>query len=158
MENKKIYIRVVEEGCEPLRHEKGDWIDLRSAEDVELSPPKLNVHTNDIIFQNGMISLGVAMKLPDGYEAIVAPRSSTFKNFGIVQSNSLGVIDNSYSGTNDVWRFPYIAFKRASIKKGDRIAQFRIVPTMRNQGGVEFEYVDTLDGTDRGGFGSTGKE
>lgn len=129
----------------------GDWVDLRAAEDVFI-----------LEGQYKLISLGVAMKLPDGYEAHVVPRSSTFKNWGIIQTNSMGVIDNSYSGTNDIWRFPAYCLKgkevhqdgRGSlIRKGDRICQFRIMP---KQPDFEFDEVLFLDDVDRGGFGSSG--
>lgn len=122
---------------------KGDWIDLRSAETVELKSGEFK-----------LISLGVSMKLPEGYEAHIVPRSSTFKNFGVIQTNHCGIIDNSYSGTNDVWMFPAYALRDTLISEGDRICQFRIVEKMPN---VCFEEVDTLDNTNRGGFGSTGK-
>lgn len=120
----------------------GDWIDLRAAETVAMN-------TGDF----KLISLGVSMKLPEGYEAHVVPRSSTFKKWGILQTNSMGIIDNSYSGTNDIWRFPALAMRDTVINKNDRICQFRIV---KRQPTIEFEEVDTLDSVDRGGFGSTG--
>ena len=120
----------------------GDWIDLRAAETTIL-------HKGDF----KLISLGVSMKLPEGYEAHVVPRSSTFKKWGVLQTNSTGIIDNSYSGTNDIWRFPALAMRDTVINKNDRICQFRIV---KRQPTVEFEEVDTLDSVDRGGFGSTG--
>lgn len=120
----------------------GDWIDLRSAETVAMN-------TGDF----KLISLGVSMKLPEGYEAHVVPRSSTFKKWGVLQTNSTGIIDNSYSGTNDIWRFPALAMRDTVINKNDRICQFRIV---KRQPTVEFEEVNTLDSVDRGGFGSTG--
>ena len=120
----------------------GDWIDLRAAETTIL-------HKGDF----KLISLGVSMKLPEGYEAHVAPRSSTFKKWGVLQTNSMGVIDNSYSGTNDIWYFPALAMRDTVINKNDRICQFRI---MKRQPTIEFEEVDTLDSVDRGGFGSTG--
>lgn len=120
----------------------GDWIDLRAAETVAMN-------TGDF----KLISLGVSMKLPEGYEAHVVPRSSTFKKWGILQTNSMGIIDNSYSGTNDIWRFPALAMRDTVINKNDRICQFRIE---KRQPTVEFEEVDTLDSVDRGGFGSTG--
>lgn len=128
----------------------GDWIDLRAAEEVEMWEGDF-----------ALISLGVSMKLPDGYEAHVLPRSSTFKNYGIVMVNSMGVIDNSYCGDGDVWKFPaFCVFGReygefyTRIKKGDRIAQFRIV---KKQPEIEFVEVEHLDGENRGGFGSTGR-
>lgn len=120
----------------------GDWIDLRAAETVAMN-------TGDF----KLISLGISMKLPEGYEAHVVPRSSTFKKWGVLQTNSMGIIDNSYSGTNDIWRFPALAMRDTVINKNDRICQFRIV---KRQPTVEFEEVDTLDSVDRGGFGSTG--
>ena len=122
--------------------EVGDWIDLRAAEDVKLT-------TGDF----KLISLGISMKLPEGYEAHVVPRSSTFKTWGILQTNSMGIIDNSYSGTNDIWRFPAYAIRDTEIKVNDRLCQFRI---LKKQPQVEFIEVDKLDDTDRGGFGSTG--
>ena len=122
---------------------KSDWYDLRAAETVEMKAGDFK-----------LISLGVSMKLPKGYEAHVAPRSSTFKNFGVVQPNSFGIIDNSYSGTNDIWRFPALAMRDTVIREGDRICQFRII---KKQPEVGFIEVDELDKTDRGGFGSTGK-
>ncbi len=122
--------------------EIGDWIDLRAAENVRLNAGDFK-----------LISLGVSMKLPDGYEAHVVPRSSTFKTWGILQTNNIGIIDNSYSGTNDIWKFPAYALRDTEIKVNDRICQFRIV---KKQPEVEFVEVEKLDDTDRGGFGSTG--
>lgn len=120
----------------------GDWIDLRAAEDVSLKAGEFR-----------LISLGVSMKLPDGYEAHIVPRSSTFKTWNIIQTNHMGVIDNSYSGDNDVWMFPALALRDTEIKENDRICQFRIV---EKQPSVEFAEVEKLGGEDRGGFGSTG--
>jgi dUTP pyrophosphatase len=120
----------------------GDWIDLRAAEIIELKQGDYK-----------MIPLGVGMKLPDGHEANVVPRSSTFKNFGILQTNSFGVIDNSYSGNDDQWHFPALAMRDTVINEGDRICQFRINGKMPE---VEFETVEELDELSRGGFGSTG--
>lgn len=122
--------------------EKGDWIDLRAAETVTLEAGDFKI-----------ISLGVSMKLPDGYEAYVVPRSSTYKKWGIIQTNSIGIIDNSYSGDNDIWGMPVVALQDTTINEGDRICQFRIMKKMDE---VEFEEVEKLDGSDRGGFGSTG--
>lgn len=121
---------------------KSDWIDLRSAEDVELKAGEFKV-----------IGLGVAMHLPDGYEAIIAPRSSTYKNFGIISANSIGIIDESYCGDNDEWKFPAIALRDTKIKKNDRICQFRII---EHQPKVKFDVVEVLGNEDRGGIGSTG--
>ena len=121
----------------------GDWIDLRAAEDIELKAGESKI-----------ISLGVSMKLPFGYEAHIVPRSSTFKHWGIIQTNHMGVIDNSYCGDNDVWGFPAHATKDVVIEKNSRICQFRIMPKM---GEVQLATVDTLGNADRGGFGSSGK-
>ena len=122
---------------------KSDWIDLRAAEDVALKAGEFK-----------LIPLGVAMKLPQGYEAHVVPRSSTFKNFGIIQTNHCGIIDESYCGDNDQWYFPAYALRDTEIHVNDRICQFRIV---ENQPRLTFTKVEHLDGPDRGGFGSTGK-
>lgn len=121
---------------------KGDLIDLCAAETVELKAG-----------EDKLISLGVSMKLPYGWKANVYPRSSTFKNWGILQCNSVGQIDNSYSGTNDIWKYPVYATRDTIIHKGERICQFEIVPVMPD---VFIEEVDELDSVDRGGFGSTG--
>ena len=121
----------------------GDWIDLRAAEDVEMQVGDFK-----------LISLGVSMKLPEGYEAHIVPRSSTFKNWGIIQTNHMGVIDNSYSGNNDIWRFPALAMRDTKICKNDRICQFRI---MKKQDKLNFMTVDELDDVDRGGFGTSGR-
>jgi dUTP pyrophosphatase len=121
---------------------KGNWIDLRSAEDVVLEAGK-----------HYLIPLGVAMKLPENHEAHISPRSSTFKNWGILMTNSVGVVDFSYSGNNDQWYFSAFATRNSEIHKNDRICQFRIVEI---QPPIEFEECETLDEKDRGGFGSTG--
>lgn len=120
----------------------GDWIDLRTAERVHMEPGDFK-----------MISLGVSMELPYGYEAHIIPRSSTYKRYGIRLANSMGMIDNSYRGDNDIWHFPAIADRYVTIEKGTRICQFRIVPV---QPMVEFEEVEHLGNADRRGFGSTG--
>lgn len=121
---------------------KSDWIDLRAAETVELKAGEFK-----------LIPLGVAMQLPKEYEAHVVPRSSTFKNFGIIQTNSQGVIDETYCGANDQWFFPAYAVRDTVINVNDRICQFRI---MEHQPRIEF-VVDSLeDNADRGGHGSTG--
>lgn len=128
---------------EPLSMiDKGDWCDLRAAEDVTMRGGDFK-----------LIPLGVAMELPEGYEAHVVPRSSTFKKWHVIQANSMGVIDESYCGDNDQWMFPAIALADTEIKKGDRICQFRIV---RKQDRLHFIAVGTLGNNDRGGFGSTG--
>lgn len=123
--------------------EKGDWIDLRVAEDVEL-----------LAGEYRCISLGVSMKLPEGYEAVIIPRSSTFKHWGIIQTNHFGLIDNSYCGDDDVWMFPALATRDVLIEKNSRICQFRIQKKMDD---VTFTTVDKLETVNRGGFGSSGK-
>ena len=122
--------------------EKGDWIDLRSAENVHLKAGQFK-----------LISLGISMKIPEGYEAHIAPRSSTFKTWHILQTNSIGVVDNSYSGNNDVWLMPVYATQDCTISVNDRICQFRIMEKMPE---IVFEEVENLEGPDRGGIGSTG--
>jgi len=101
-----------------------------------------------------MIPLGVAMKLPQGYEGHLLPRSSTFKKYKVLLVNSTGIIDNAYCGNGDEWQFPAIAMEDGVIKKGDRIAQFRVVPVMK---AVKFSVREDLGSKDRGGFGSTGR-
>lgn len=121
---------------------KSDWIDLRSAVDISLKKG-----------EHKLIPLGVGMKLPDGYEAHIVPRSSTFKNFGIIQANHMGVIDNTYCGDNDQWMMSAYAVRDTEIHVNDRICQFRI---MKNQPALIFDEVEKLEDMDRGGFGSTG--
>lgn len=122
----------------------GDWIDLRAATDVHL-------HKGEFL----MIPLGIAMELPEGYEALVAPRSSTFKKYGLMMTNSIGIIDESYKGENDEWHFPAISMvDDCIIHKNERICQFRII---KHQPDVAIMEVDHLSGENRGGFGSTGR-
>lgn len=144
MNNEKLSVKVkYHTDMLPIdQFENGDWIDLRAAEDVEMSAGDFR-----------LISLGVSMKLPDGYEAHVVPRSSTYRRWGIIQANHMGVIDNSYCGDNDIWKFPAIAIRDTTIYKNDRICQFRIV---KKQPEFEFEEVEYMDDHDRGGFGSSG--
>ena len=123
---------------------KSDWIDLRAAESVDLKKGEFK-----------LIPLGVAMELPKGYEAHIVPRSSTFKNFGIIQTNHQGVIDSSYCGDNDEWKMPVYAMRDTHIEVNDRICQFRI---MENQPKIQFEEVKALTGEDRGGIVTTGKQ
>lgn len=145
MKDKKLKIKIkYHDNIIPLtKITNGDWIDLRSAEDVTMKSGEFRI-----------ISLGVSMKLPDGYEAHVVPRSSTYKNFGVIQANHMGVIDNSYCGDNDIWKFPAIAVRDTTIHKNDRICQFRIT---KKQPELELKTVSYLDGENRGGFGSTGR-
>jgi dUTP pyrophosphatase len=123
---------------------KSDWIDLRSAEDVVLEAGDFH-----------LIDLGISVKLPEGYEMIIAPRSSTYKNFGIIQTNSIGVVDETYCGDNDIIKMPVKADRHTEIHVNDRVCQFRI---QKHQPQIIFEEVDHLDSPDRGGFGSTGKQ
>lgn len=122
---------------------KSDWIDLRASEEVTLKQGEF-----------ALVPLGVAMELPKGYEAHIVPRSSTYKNFGVIQANHCGVVDGSYCGDNDMWRMPVLAVRDTQIHVNDRICQFRI---MKNQPEINFDEVKHLEETDRGGFGSTGK-
>lgn len=140
-----IKIKYFSDKIEKLRYidGKSDWIDLRCAEEISLKKGDFK-----------LIPLGIGMKLPKGYEAHVVPRSSTFKNFGIIQTNHMGVIDYTYSGDNDQWFMPVYAVRDTEIHVNDRVCQFRV---MENQPAIEFDEVDHLDETDRGGFGSTGK-
>ena len=134
------YIRDVEK-IEKI--EKGDWVDLRAGIDMKLTKGQFAV-----------IPLGVSMKLPVGYEGILAPRSSTFKHWGILQVNSIGVFDESYCGTDDEWLMAVYATRDTEIKKNDRICQFRII---KHQPELDFVEADKLEATNRGGFGSTGR-
>lgn len=130
-------------------YDKGDWIDLRAAEEVTLKAGEF-----------AMISLGISMKIPNEYEVWLAPRSSTFKKFGIIQTNGIGIIDNSYSGNNDIIKMPVIAMRDTVIPFNERIAQFRFIPRMKYTNrelffGINFDEVDDLGTEDRGGFGSS---
>lgn len=126
----------------PEAIENGDWIDLRAAETVTMEAGEYR-----------LISLGISMKLPEGYEAYVVPRSSTFSKWGILLVNSTGIIDNSYCGANDIWRFPALAMRKTTIHEGDRICQFRI---MKKQPDIHFVKDSLAGNKDRGGLGSTG--
>lgn len=140
MEN--IKVKMLADIEPPAAIEQGDWIDLRAAETILIVKGEFKY-----------IPLGVAMQLPEGYEAIVTPRSSLFKRRGIIMTNSIGIMDESYCGDNDEWKFPAYATRETIIPKGERICQFRIV---KHQPEIEFEIVDTLGNPDRGGYGSTG--
>lgn len=132
------------DGLQKIGGSKSDWIDLRAR--------------NNIVLEKGiftLIPLGVAIQLPKGYEAIIAPRSSTYKNFYVLQTNSIGIVDESYCGDNDEWKLPVIAMHDTVIKKGERICQFRII---EHQPELEIEVVESLENPDRGGFGSSGTE
>lgn len=144
MDNENLVVKIkYHDDIMPIEEfENGDWIDLRSAEDVEMKAGDIR-----------LISLGVSMELPKGYEAHIIPRSSTWKKWGIIQLNHMGVIDNCYCGNNDIWKFPAQAIRDTIIYKNDRICQFRIE---KKQPKFRWDVVDHLDGKDRGGFGSTG--
>ena len=122
---------------------KSDWIDLRAAENVTLKKGEFK-----------LISLGIFMELPAGYEAVIVRSSSTYKNFGIIQTNHMGVIDESYCGDDDVYRMPALALRDTEIHVNDRICQFRI---QRHQPRIMFEEVESLGNKNRGGIGSTGR-
>lgn len=170
----KIKVRIINNGMiVPKIYKKGEWIDLSVSEPVYFDAPQAGIlkkfgekSYRNVTFSTAMVPLGIAMKLPDGFEAILAPRSSTFKNFGIMQTNSFGVIDNSYSGNNDEWKIPVVAFKNTKLDCGDRICQFRIQLSQKAtlwqkikwffSSGIEIVHVAYLDNKDRGGFGTTG--
>lgn len=143
---KNIQIKYFTDEIERLTYidGKSDWIDLRAAKEMDLKAG-----------QYAMIPLGVAMKLPEGYEAHIVPRSSTYKNYGLIQTNHMGVVDESYCGDNDQWHMPVYAFRDTVVHVNDRICQFRI---MEHQPKIVFEEVEALSAPDRGGFGSTGKQ
>lgn len=144
MDKKIIKIKYFSKDMEPLKvsTRSANWIDLRAAEDVEIKKGEMK-----------LIPLGVAMQLPEGYEAFVVPRSSTFKNFGILQANSFGVVDETYCGDEDQWFFPAYAIRDTIIHKNDRICQFRI---LMHQPEIQFEETDKLSDENRGGFGTSG--
>lgn len=144
MELKTIKIKYVKDGIKKIEKiYNGDWIDLRIAEDVHLEPNEFK-----------LIPLGVAMELPPNHEALIIPRSSTFKKYGIIQANSIGLIDETYCGNNDEWHFPAYATRAVDIPKNTRICQFRI---LKHQPTVAFIEEEHLSDTNRGGFGSTGE-
>ena len=155
-----IRIKVHYPWCAPVKHETGDWIDLCIADDIyfdkqfydDYKPKYIKTH---FIFSYINISLGVSMKLPDGYEAIIASRSSTYNKYGIIMAGGIGVIDNSYCGEDDIWHYPAIFTKPilSIIPKGERLCQFRI---QEKQPEVNFIFVESLPYTNRGGFGTTG--
>lgn len=170
----KIKIKKVGRGANlPKVINKGEWVDLSASEYRSIKAPQAGTlkrtkeeSHRDVTFDTTMIPLGVAMKLPEGFEAILVSRSSTFKNFGIIQTNSFGVIDNSYSGNNDEWKLPVVALKDAVINVGDRVCQFRIQLSQKAtmwqkikwflSSSIEIVEVSSLDNKNRGGFGSTG--
>ena len=168
-----IKVKVITEGCTPEISKKGDWIDLRAAEDVHIDPPfaytkskKGGETTRKVKFTHQYVPLGIAMELPAGMEALVAPRSSSIKNFSLIMPNSPAVIDNTYNGDEDEWKGSILCVGEVNIKKGDRICQFRILPSQKAtvwqkikwllSSGVEIRVVKSLNNKNRGGLGSTG--
>lgn len=174
----KIKVRRIDTDIEfPKIIRKGDWIDLRSAENIVLQAPQagtlkrntingVEYSHRDVTFSSALIRLGIAMQLPKGFEAVMLPRSSTFKAYGVILANSQGVIDNSYCGNLDEWRFHAIALREATIVKGDRICQFRIQLSQKAtfwqklkwflNTGIKIVEVNNLNSCNRGGIGSTG--
>ena len=175
-------IKILEKttGCLPNIIDIGDWIDLRTATDIHLKAPqahKMHIHNKgkadtpevrvrDVDFQSTLIYLGVCMEIPKGYEAILAPRSSTFLKYGLLQTNSFGVIYNSYKGDTDEWKLPVVATRDVIIPKGTRICQFRIQLSQKATFWQKLKWffssipklqqVASLNNQSRGGFGSTG--
>lgn len=143
VEKETIKIKYLPGAARMEMTDKGDWIDCYTYEDVTLKKGEY-----------GYVNLGFACQLPKGYEAHVAPRSSTFKHFGVIQTNGVGIIDESYNGNDDIWIMPVLAIRDTVIKKGERPCQFRI---MKKQPNVEFKEVVDLHNETRGGFGSTGR-
>ena len=177
----KIKILETTPGCLPEIISVGDCIDLKTAEDYTFKCPHakmLHKHKNgeetpverfrDVVFNYTLINLGVVIQLPEGFEAILQPRSSTFKKWGLIQTNSIGEIDNSYCGPNDIWRMPVLATRNIFIPKGTAIAQFRIQLSQKAtfwqklkwlfSSKIEIEQITSVDNADRGGFGSTDKK
>lgn len=141
----ELIVKYHTNGIKPLEQvEESDWIDLRTANEERLDAGDFK-----------LLSLGVSIQLPPNCEAIVIPRSSTFKKWGILQANSCGLIDESYCGDNDVWMFPAMATEDIVIPANTRLCQFRV---QKKMGTVEFKTVDQLNNEDRGGFGSTGTD
>ena len=162
-----VRYRLITAGCAPVVNENGDAFDLRAAEDTKLAAPMVD-HDGVVKFSTALVPLGIAMELPKGCKADVKPRSSTFKKWKIVQSNSIGLIDCSYNGDTDEWKMPVIAIETAHIKKGDRLCQFEIRPSQTATlwekflwlitTGYRFVEVETLGNKARGGFGEGTKD
>ena len=157
--------------------DKGDWIDLRISQEINLKAPYATMlkrkknngeieRTRNVIFDYQLLPLGIAMKLPEGFEAVMLPRSSTFKKYGILQVNSQGVIDNTYCGNDDEWKFPALATKDITIPANERICQFRIQLSQKAtfwqklkwlfSNKIKLVEVNRLSNDNRSGFGSTG--
>lgn len=147
----KLRIKYFEGATRLQKIAKGNWIDVYANKDVFIK-----------VGDRAMVPLGFALELPQGWEGHLAPRSSTFKTWGIIQTNSIGVVDDTYIGDNDQWHMPVFCLQGKHIeveeqgtwiRKGDKIGQFRIMEVMPE---IEFEEVDTFGNSDRGGFGTTG--
>lgn len=162
----KIKIRTTDPSIFPIITKKGDWIDLESAETVSFLDPHNSYNTRITKFDSKKISLGIAMQLPYGFEAIIAPRSSLFNKKGLILVNSIGIIDSSYNGDNDIWGATFLATSAATISKNERIVQFRIQPSQFAPWWVKlkwfftskivFKKVEYLENPNRGGWGSSG--
>lgn len=173
-----MIVKILEKtvGCFPELFIEGEWIDLKTAEDITLRGPYSNTlkkkkagevieRYRDVMFSATLIPLGVCIQVPKGCESVLAPRSSTFKKWGIIQTNGIGVIDYLYSSDRDEWKMPVIATKAVTIPKGTRIAQFRVQLSQKAtfwqklrwflSGGIKIKKVSTLSSLERGGFGST---
>ena len=159
----KIKVKLNNLSCKIEQNKKGEWIDLKAATTLSLKAPTINGIKK---FDTALIPLGISMELPKYFEANIVPRSSTFKNFKIILANSMGIIDSTYNGDGDEWKFQAIALDSTKINEGDRIAQFRIRPSQFAPwwvkikwlfvNKIEFKSVKTLGNKSRGGFGSTG--
>lgn len=153
-------IKVMDKRCKPEQH--GDWCDLKFHElnwnasgfcyEYNHDNGSLIQYEKNAIFK---VSLGVAMEIPEGYHAQIVPRSSTRKHYGVILTNSIGIIDNAYCGDDDIWMAEFYALQDGEMRTGDRVLQFRLV---KNGDPIEFEYVHHLGNENRGGFGSTGKQ
>lgn len=168
----KIKVKYHNPNCKFSFIDKGEWIDLRASQTISFKAPYANTlnggkKVRDVVFDFKLIPLGFAMELPKEFEAVVLPRSNTFKTWGLIQWNSEGVIDSSYKGNDDIWKFPAIAFKDITVLEGERICQFRIQPSQKASiwtkikwlftNKIEFVEVEDLCNDNRSGFGSTGK-
>lgn len=162
----KIRVKLLNEYCKIKPIKKGEWIDLKCSGTVRLSAPHNAYKTRITTFDSTKIPLGIAMELPKYFEANILPRSGTFDNYGVVQTNGMGVIDSTFKGNNDQWRIQVYATRDTLITEGARIAQFKILPGQFAPwwvklkwiftSSINFEFVDDLDNEDRGGYGSTG--
>lgn len=169
----KIKVKILTPGCGPEVNKEGDWIDLRAAETVTFEGPFANTlhkqggnRLRDVVFDSKYIPLGVAMKLPDGCEGWLVPRSGTWKHYKIMQANHKGIVDQKYCGPKDQWHLPAVAFDKVTINKGERICQFRIALSQKAtlwqkikywlSSGIKLVYVEELYNKDRGGLGHSG--